>query len=285
MGVGHDARRRLAPALLAGRRCTRASGRCCRRCSLGGVGMAMTMSPMTVGRDGRRPGRQGRRRLGRAQQLPPGRRLARDRARSARSSPPTCITRPARRAGAQDYVNGLHAALARQRGDRLRGGGRRGRDRCGRAPRSSGSTSPRWPRDDGDAPARGRAPAGDRRDRDPRSSRRAATAARRRRRSRAPPASPSRSSTGTSTRSAISTSLRSTTCGSRRAAAWERTLAATPDACAAVEAIGREHVSVRVVASSSWPSSGCRRSAEAAEDPELREPPAPAHARGARLHR
>ena len=43
---------------------TRPSGTSCRRCSSGGVGMAMSMSPMTAAAMERRAGGQGRRRLG-----------------------------------------------------------------------------------------------------------------------------------------------------------------------------------------------------------------------------
>ena len=52
-------------------------------------------------------------------------------------------------------------------------------------------------------------------------------------------------------------------------AAWERTLADTPDACAAVEAIGKGHVSVRspkLQLAELW----VQALSEASEDPELR---------------
>ena len=68
----------------------------------------------------------------------------------------------------------------------------------------------------------------------------------------------SRSSTGTSRRSATSTSPRSTTSGRRRARRGSGRSTQAPDACAAFEAMGRGHVTVRD-ASSRWPSSGCRR--------------------------
>ncbi len=110
---------------------------------LGGVGMAMTMSPMTSAAMGVRARRQGGRRLRRPQQLPPGRRLARDRGdgRDPRFVPPPPAAQPAGRAG------------LRQRAPRgLRG--RRGRSRsprrsspsspCGRGPRSCASTSRSW---------------------------------------------------------------------------------------------------------------------------------------------
>ena len=73
-----------------------------------------------VGRDGLGAGRQGRRRLGRAEQLPPGRRLARDRpdGRDPRVVPaaPGARTELAQ----QQFVDGLHAALLVERGHHLR---------------------------------------------------------------------------------------------------------------------------------------------------------------------
>ena len=75
---------------------------------LGGVGMALTMSPMTVGRDGVGADRQGGRRLGRLEQLPPGGRLARHRADGR--DPPELP--------ASDGVEGGRRAAVRQRAAR-----------------------------------------------------------------------------------------------------------------------------------------------------------------------
>ena len=98
-----------------------------------------------------------------------------------------------------------------------------------------------------------------------------ATAARRRRRSPVRRASPSRSSTATSRRSASSTSPRSTTCGARRGPSWEGALATTRERARGVRGDGPRPRRRSATASSRWRSSGCRRSSEATEDPELRK--------------
>ena len=129
---------------------------------LGGIGMALTMSPMTSAAMGVGAGRQGRRRLRRPEQLPPGRRLARHRGDGRDRRLVHLDHAGARRSAApQDYVNGLHAALAVGAVITFAGGGRRRGHACGRAPAaSSARTSRRWPHDASPPP---RMPAAERR--------------------------------------------------------------------------------------------------------------------------
>ena len=171
---------------------------------------------------------------------------------------------------AQDYVNGLHAALRRERGDHASPARSSPSSPCGRGPRSCASTSRRWRRE------------------------------RRRRRAWRPP---------TAAQHLIETAIRLFTEGSyhgtttaeiARAAGisepilyrhfaskrdlylaalehvwaktregWEQAARRGPDACAAVEAIGKGHVSVRsakLQLAELW----VQALGEASEDPELR---------------
>ena len=84
----------------------RASGTCCPASSLGGFGMAMTMTPTAAAATRAVPVRQGGRRLGRAERDAAGRRLARDR-------PDGRDRRRARRAGVPASRGSWPASSAR----------------------------------------------------------------------------------------------------------------------------------------------------------------------------
>ena len=213
-------RRDLAPALPAGRPSHSDFWTLLPSMMLGGVGMAMTMSPMTAAAMGSVPVDKagvGSGVLNSFRQM--GGSLGIALMGAIVASYLHGVAALAGRA-AQEFVNGLHAALLGERRDHVRRGDRRRRHSCGRRPAGRARAHRGgWRREHGDAPAGGRAPAA--RSSRPRSasSRTAATTARRRPRSPAPPACRSRSSTGTSRRSATSISPRSTTCGARRARA------------------------------------------------------------------
>src|SRR5439155_16457030 len=221
-----------------------------------------------LGCNGGGAGGQGGRRLGRPQQLPPGRWLARDRGdgRNRRLVPSSPAGQPARRPGLRERAP---CRLRRRRGDHVRRGDRRRRHRAdatrgrARAHRGAGSVSVAAPR----------MAAADRRKHLVETAIRLFTEG---------------SYHGTTTAeiaraASISEPILYRHFASKRElylaglehvwtkvrAGWERALADAPDACAAVEAIGKGHVSVRS-AKFQLAELWVQALSDASEEPELR---------------
>ena len=127
-GRGDDARRHLAPAVRARHRPLQLLDAVAvddpRRGRHGADDVADDL-----GRDGCGAGGQGRRGVRRPEQLPPGRRLARDRGHGCdrRLVPPSPAAQPTRRPGLRQRAP---CRLRRRRGDHFRGSGRRRRHRA-----------------------------------------------------------------------------------------------------------------------------------------------------------
>ncbi len=167
MGARDDDRRHLAAPLPAASGSHSTFWTLLPAMLLGGVGMAMTMSPMTSAAMGSVPVDKagvGSGVLNSFRQMGGSLGIALMGAIVA-----SYLHAPARSPqGAQQFVDGLHAALLVSAGITFAAAGRRDRARADDARRPSGRTSRRWPRDDGDAPAGGGASPRARRDRDPR---------------------------------------------------------------------------------------------------------------------